>query len=344
MGGGCDGRDCVDTAAALGPVARARALHSKAMNTSHELSPATVSALPEHRFLVIGARGQLGTELMHLLAEHGVREPAVVGVDVDEIDITDPASTRAVIDEWLGAATPGTPVVINAAAYTAVDNAEDDEDTALKVNGDGPRNIAEAIARRCRLVHVSTDYTFPGDASEPYRPDDATAPKTAYGRTKDAGDKAIREIAPDTAYVVRTAWVYGAHGGNFVKTMLRVAGQRDTLTVVNDQIGSPTWTRHLASGLLEVAVGDAPAGYYHCTGGGQCSWFDFAQAIFSEGGLDPQRVQPIGSDEYPAKTPRPAYSVLSAAEWADAGLTPMPDWRDALREAFERDGQALKNQ
>lgn len=303
-----------------------------------------MSALADHRFLVIGARGQLGTELMNLLAAHGVREPAAVGVDIGDIDITDAESTRSVIDAWLAQTTPGTPVVINAAAYTAVDNAESDEATALKVNGDGPRNIAAAIDGRCRLIHVSTDYTFAGDASAPYRPDEQTDPKTAYGRTKDAGDKAIRELAPDSAYVVRTAWVYGAYGPNFVKTMLRLAGSNDTLNVVDDQVGSPTWTRHLAIGLLELAMGDAPAGYYHCTGGGQCTWFEFTRAIFDENGLDPERVQPTTSDAYVRPAPRPAYSVLSADEWASAGLTPMPDWRAALREAFERDGQALKNQ
>ncbi len=293
---------------------------------------------------MVGARGQLGTELMNLLAVHGLREPAATGVDVDEIDITDPQSTAKVVGDWLAADVPGTPVVINAAAYTAVDNAESDEDTALKVNADGPRNLAEAIGGRCRLVHVSTDYTFAGNATEPYRPDDATDPKTAYGRTKDAGDKAIREMAPDTAYVVRTAWVYGAYGPNFVKTMLKLAGSHDTLSVVDDQVGSPTWTRHLAIGLIEIAVGDAPAGYYHCTGGGQCSWYEFTRAIFELNGLDPERVQPTTSDAFVRPAPRPAYSVLSASEWAAAGLSPMPDWREALAEAFERDGQALANQ
>lgn len=318
------------------------ALHSRAMTTSHELGPAARTALADHRFLVIGARGQLGTELMNLLAEYGLEKPAVVGVDVDEIDITDADSSRSVIDEWLSASTPGTPVVINAAAYTAVDAAESDEQKAYAVNADGPRNVAEAIDGRCRLIHVSTDYTFAGDAAEPYRPDDETQPRTAYGRTKDAGDKAIREIAPQTAYVVRTAWVYGAYGPNFVKTMLRLSGEHDTLTVVDDQVGSPTWTRHLAIGLLELAVSDAPAGYYHCTGGEQCSWFEFTRAIFEQNGLDPQRVQPTTSDAFVRPAPRPPYSVLSHDEWDAAGLSPMPSWRAALVEAFERDAEALR--
>lgn len=304
-----------------------------------------MAALGGHRFLVIGAHGQLGTELMHLLAEHGHSEPPMVrGVDREHVDITDPQSIGPLIDEFLRPRGPGIPVVINAAAYTAVDAAETDEQAAYAVNADGPRNIATAIDGRCRLVHVSTDYTFAGDASEPYHPDDATVPKTAYGRTKDAGDKAIREIAPSTAYVVRTAWVYGAYGPNFVKTMLRLAGQNETLSVVDDQIGAPTWTRHLAIGLLELAVSDAPAGYYHCTGAGQCSWFEFTQAIFAENGLDPQRVQPTTSDAFVRPAPRPPYSVMSLAEWAEADLSPMPSWRDALSEAFARDGAALRDQ
>lgn len=313
------------------------------MSTSHDLSPQTVTALPDHRFLVIGSHGQLGTELMNLLASHGLREPQTIGVDIDQIDITDLESTRTVVEDFLAPGVAGVPIVINAAAYTAVDNAESDEQTAYRVNADGPRNIAAAIDGRCRLIHVSTDYTFAGDAETPYHPDDQTVPKTAYGRTKDAGDKAIRELAPDTAYVVRTAWVYGAYGPNFVKTMLRLAGQNDTLSVVDDQVGSPTWTRHLAISLLELAVSEAPAGYYHCTGGGQCSWFEFTRAIFELNGLDPERVQPTTSDAFVRPAPRPAYSVLSLTEWSDAGLPAMPDWRAALAEAFERDGQALKN-
>lgn len=313
------------------------------MSTSHELSPRAATALSDFRFLVIGAQGQLGTELMNLLATHGIREPQASGVDLDQIDITDPESTSAVIDEFLDGPVPGRPIVLNAAAYTAVDKAESDEQTAYQVNADGPRNIAAAIDGRCALIHVSTDYTFAGDGSEPYRPTDRTAPRTAYGRTKDAGDKAVRELSPDTTYVVRTAWVYGAYGPNFVKTMLRLAEQNDTLSVVADQVGSPTWTRHLAISLLELALSDAPAGYYHCTGGGQCSWYEFTRAIFEINGLDADRVQPTTSDAFVRPAPRPPYSVLSLTEWAEAGLPPMPQWRAALAEAFERDGQALRN-
>lgn len=304
------------------------------------MPPTAIAALASHRFLVIGAQGQLGTEMTKLLAGYGVDD--VVGVDRAEIDITDAASTDEVIGRWLAADSARTPVIVNAAAFTAVDAAESDEATAYRVNADGPRNIASSAAGRCRIIHVSTDYTFAGDASEPYRPTDATDPKTAYGRTKDAGDKALRELAPETGYVVRTAWVYGAYGANFVKTMLRLAGSNDTLSVVDDQVGSPTWTRHLAIGLLELAVSDAPAGYYHCTGGDHCSWFEFTRAIFAENDLDPKRVEPTTSEAFVRPAPRPAYSVLSGAEWAGAGLTPMPGWRQALTEAFERDGDALR--
>lgn len=294
---------------------------------------------PAYRWLVIGGQGQLGQELTRLLTELGASD--LLSIDRDVVDITDPEQTKQTVETWLTGNGTGTPVVVNCAAYTAVDKAEEDEETALQINGDGPRNLAAAIDGRARLVHVSTDYVFPGDASEPYGANDPADPKTAYGRTKNVGDQAVRELAPETGYVVRTAWVYGAYGPNFVKTMTRVAKSNDTLTVVNDQIGSPTWTRHLAQGLAEIAMSDAPAGYYHLTGGGTCSWFDFARAIFEESGLDPERVNPIDSASYPSATPRPAYSVLSSAEWTGAGLTPTPDWRAALHEAFERNGSAL---
>lgn len=291
-----------------------------------------------YRWLITGAAGQLGTEIVRLLRPSGdVRALARA-----DLDLTDRAAVQAVVDDWL--AEPGDlrPVVINTAAYTAVDAAETDEDTALAVNGDGPRNLASAIAGRARLIHVSTDYVFAGDAATPYAVDAPAEPRTAYGRTKLVGDRAVREIAPDTGYVVRTAWVYGAHGPNFVKTMAKLSRDRQTLQVVNDQLGSPTWTYDLARGLIELAMSDAPAGNYHCTGGGQTTWFDFTRAIFDELGLDPQRVEPTTSDAFVRPAPRPAFSVLSQTEWAAAGLTPMPDWRVALHAAFERDGAALR--
>ncbi|PRZ38612.1 dTDP-4-dehydrorhamnose reductase [Antricoccus suffuscus] len=293
-----------------------------------------------YRWLVTGARGQLGTELVNLLGESA----EVRALARADLDLTDAQAVQSTVDAWLAEPSELTPVIINTAAYTAVDAAESDEDAALAVNGDGPRNLATATAGRARLIHVSTDYVFAGDATAPYGVDDLTEPRTAYGRTKLAGDLAVREVAPDTGYVVRTAWVYGAYGPNFVKTMAKLSRERETLQVVNDQLGSPTWTYDLASGLIELAMSGAPAGNYHCTGSGQTSWYEFTQAIFTELGLDPARVEPTTSDAFVRPAPRPAFSVLSQTEWAAAGLAPMRDWRSALHAAFEQDGAALRNE
>ncbi len=221
--------------------------------------------------------------------------------------------------------------MINAAAYTAVDAAEADEAAAYLSNATAPALLAAAVARHGgRLIHVSTDYVFAGDATTPYEVDAPTAPKSAYGRTKLAGELAVRELLPDRGYVVRTAWVYGATGANFVKTMARLEGDRDTVSVVDDQRGSPTWSADLAAGLIELARSDVAAGIYHCTNTGDTTWFGFTQAIFEELGADPARVLPTTTDAFPRPAPRPSYSVLSNQAWVAAGLTPLPHWRTAL--------------
>jgi dTDP-4-dehydrorhamnose reductase len=197
---------------------------------------------------------------------------------------------------------------------------------------------AVCSSRGVPLIHVSTDYVFAGDASKPYEPADPVGPKTAYGRTKAAGEDAVLGSGAQ-AWVVRTAWVYGKTGKNFVKTMIRLEGERETLSVVDDQHGSPTWSADLAAGLLELAGqvvdGRGPAQrILHCTGGGATTWCRFTRAIFTELGADPARVNPCTTADYPSPTPRPAYSVLSNASWADAGLTPLRSWEDALRAYF----------
>ncbi len=191
-------------------------------------------------------------------------------------------------------------------------------------------------------MHVSTDYVFAGDAERPYEVDDPTEPRSAYGRTKLAGEQAVRQLLPESAYVVRTAWVYGAAGRNFVKTMVAMERTRPTIQVVDDQRGAPTWSADLARGLVELARSDAPAGVYHCTGSGDTTWFGLTQAIFAEVDADPARVEPTTTDAFPRPAPRPVYSVLSHASWGAAGLTPMPHWRDALHAAFTTDGTALR--
>ncbi len=194
-----------------------------------------------------------------------------------------------------------------------------------------------------QLVQLSTDYVFSGDRSdgEPYRPLDPTGPRSAYGRTKLAGEQAVRELLPHASWVVRTAWVYGATGSNFVKTMARLSAERETLDVVDDQLGCPTWAADLASGLLQLIAVAPPAGVYHAAGGGRASWFELARAVFSELGLDPERVRPTTSDTLQRPAPRPAWSVLSSSEWQDAGLTTLPHWRAALTAAYAKDGSAL---
>jgi dTDP-4-dehydrorhamnose reductase len=224
--------------------------------------------------------------------------------------------------------------VINAAAYTAVDAAETDEERAFAVNATGPGLLAAACARHdVPLFHVSTDYVFPGDAARPYEPSDETGPRSAYGRTKLAGERQVRATW-HRSWVVRTAWVYGASGGNFVKTIARLEKERDELSVVDDQRGSPTWSADLAAGLLELARVQPAQRVLHATGGGETTWFGFARAIFEELGADPERVKPCGTADFPRPASRPAYSVLSGQAWRDAGLTPLPGWRDALSTAF----------
>ncbi|KAA2261003.1 dTDP-4-dehydrorhamnose reductase [Solihabitans fulvus] len=295
--------------------------------------------------LVPGGRGQLGRDLAALEPSDGfLHAPSSA-----ELDVTDRDAVADAVASLASAARDAglRPVVLNAAAYTAVDAAETDEDRAFAVNADGPRLLADACAAQdVPLVQVSTDYVFAGTATTPYEPGDETGPRSAYGRTKLAGERAVL-AGWERSWVVRTAWVYGAVGGNFVKTIARLEGERDTLSVVDDQRGSPTWSADLAAGLVElaglVALRRGPAArVLHCTGGGDTTWHGFARAVFEELGADPQRVQPCGTEAFPRPAPRPAYGVLSGAAWRDAGLTSPRPWREALRAAFAAHGDAFR--
>ncbi len=295
------------------------------------------------RIAVTGASGGLGSDLVRL-APHAHPLGRV------DLDVTDPAAVARV----LSAIAPD--VVINCAAYTAVDAAETDEEAAAAVNAGG----AAAIARTCaaigaRLIHVSTDYVFGGDADRPYEVDDPPAPRSAYGRTKLAGERAVRELLPGAGWVVRTSWLYGARGPNFVATMARLESERDHVDVVDDQHGSPTWTRDLAAGLLELAErtdgertgagrtgAGPPPGTYHATGGGRTTWYGLACAVFAELGADPSRVRPVPTSAHPRPAPRPGFSVLSDRSWRAAGLRPLRPWREALRTAFVEVGDDLR--
>lgn len=285
------------------------------------------------RFLITGAGGQLGSELVRILADE-----KVYAFGSAELDITDLLYVGRVVRDIRP------DVIINAAAYTAVDLAESEEDKAYQVNATGPANLAIAAGEvGARLIHVSTDYVFAGDASRPYEVTDPTGPKSAYGRTKLAGEQAVRELLPESGYVVRTTWLYGATGKNFVRTIVRLSGEQQTLTVVADQRGTPTWSADLAAGLVELAGSAAPAGTYHLTGAGETTWHGFAQAIFEELGADPGRVQPITTDQYPTPAARPAYAVLSDAAWRAAGLTPPRPWREVLATAFTEHRDAFRS-
>ncbi|MEW2246023.1 dTDP-4-dehydrorhamnose reductase [Streptomyces sp. NPDC058733] len=281
------------------------------------------------RVLITGAAGMLGRDLTHVLGGRGLHVNAVTR---HGLDITDADAVRAAV--------AGHDVVVNAAAWTDVDGAETEEAAATRVNGEGPRVLAEACAGSgAVLIQVSTDYVFPGDATEPYRHDAPTAPVNAYGRGKLAGEQAVTELLPERGYVVRTAWLYGAHGRNFVATMLKLAAQRDTVEVVDDQRGQPTWTVALSRQIADLAeaalAGRAPAGVYHGTASGTGTWFDLARAAFELTGLDPERVRPTTSEKFVRPARRPSYSVLAHERWAEAGVAVQPHWREQLAEALK---------
>ena len=288
------------------------------------------------RWLVTGAAGMLGADLVAALGRRG--DP-VTGLDRAGLDVTDAAAVAAAV-AWCRP-----DVVVNCAAWTAVDDAEADEEQALAVNAGGPASLAAACDRAgARLVQVSTDYVFAGTRARPYAEHDRPAPRTAYGRTKLAGERAVLAALPNASYVVRTAWLYGAHGKNFVKTMLRLARSDVAPGVVADQYGQPTWTADVAAKIYDLVGFAAPAGIYHATSSGQTTWFGLAEEIFrlhdaaenqhretERGRLTPR---PLTTGEYPTPAKRPAYSVLGHAAWHAAGIAPIGDWKDALHRAF----------
>ncbi len=278
------------------------------------------------RWLIAGAGGMLGQDLAAALRADG---EDVVGLTRRDLDVTDERAVRAA----LRGCAPD--VVVNCAAWTAVDDAEAHEDEALGVNGRGAEYLAAACAAdRVRLVHLSTDYVFGGDARWPYSETDATGPRTAYGRTKLAGERAVLGLLPDTGYVVRTAWLYGAHGANFVRTMIRLERERPGVDVVADQRGQPTWTADVAGQVTALVRARAAAGVYHATSSGEATWFELAREVFQLLGSDPQRVRATTTSAFPRPAPRPAYSVLGHHAWAGTGIEPIGDWRLALRRAF----------
>lgn len=274
--------------------------------------------------LITGAGGQVGRLLAAEASRHGYE---VVALTRRDFDITDPRAAGVLVQ--------GGDLVVNCAAFTNVDAAEAEPDTAHAVNAVGPGNLARACAAAgARLIHISTDYVFSGDRHRPYEISDPTGPLSVYGRTKLDGELAVHAELPD-AHVVRTSWVYtGGTGTDFVTVMRGLAETDRTIDVVADQTGSPTYAADLVDALLEVAAGGVDAPILHAANAGEASRFDQARAVFALVGADPERVRPVGTDAVPRPARRPVYSALSMGESVPAGLRPLRPWRDALEAAL----------
>lgn len=272
------------------------------------------------KVLVTGVKGQLGYDVMKSLAARGIE---AVGADIDEFDITDIDMTRSFITKH------APDVVVHCSAYTAVDKAEENPDICYNVNANGPRNIATVCKEiDAKMMYFSTDYVFPGDGEKFYEPDDATGPKGQYGKTKLAGEKAVREIL-EKYFIVRISWVFGINGNNFVKTMLRLGKERDELNVVCDEIGSPTYTADLSELVCDMIQTDK-YGTYHATNEGVCSWADFTKEIFKLAGYN-TKVNLVTQKQYGAKAPRPLNSRMSKEKLVQNGFYRLPAWQDALK-------------
>ncbi|MGG4034643.1 dTDP-4-dehydrorhamnose reductase [Paenibacillus cisolokensis] len=272
------------------------------------------------KVLITGASGQLGQELVRLPGEEGLE---LVGYSRDRLDITSLDDCRRVMDMQRPDA------VIHCAAYTAVDKAEAEPDVAFRVNAAGTRNMAVASEEiGAKFVYISTDYVFDGKSRIPYNEYDQTNPQTVYGKSKLAGEQ-LTQTLHSRYFIVRTSWVFGKYGNNFVKTMLNLAKERKSLKVVRDQIGSPTYTFDLARFLLELVKTDY-FGIYHVSNAGSCSWYEFANAIFEDSGIDVV-LEPCTTADFPRPAPRPAYSVMDQCGIRSNGLNPLRNWREALR-------------
>lgn len=267
------------------------------------------------RWLVTGSGGMLGHDLVGVLLARGQDVRACTR---SELDVTDPGAVAEAV--------AGCDVVVNCAAWTAVDDAESAEAAAFAVNAVGAATVARAAAATgARVVHVSTDYVFDGEASTPYREDAPVAPRSAYGRTKAAGEWAVRAEAPDHL-IVRTAWLYGAHGRSFPTTIARLARERGQIDVVADQHGQPTWTHDVADLVARLVDAGAPAGTYHGSAAGSTTWHEFAQRVVASAGMDPDGVRAITSDRFVRPAPRPSYSVLGHDALARVEVAPIGPW------------------
>lgn len=281
--------------------------------------------MPDVKVLITGAKGQMGSELMSALQHMSGMK--VYGFGRDELDVTDFTQVKQVLFEIRP------DIIIHTAAYTSVDSAEDEPERAYLVNGTGTRNIAIAAAKlHAKLVYISTDYVFNGEHREPISELEKPCPLGVYGKTKLAGEEFVRDFH-NRFFIVRTSWIYGEHGRNFVQTMLCLAEGPDDVHVVDDQIGSPTYARDLAHCIARLMMSDK-YGIYHVSNIGSCSWYEFAQAVFAEAGIM-MKVSPCKTSDFPRKAPRPYYSALQHMALGANGFPPMRHWREALSEFVE---------
>ncbi len=271
------------------------------------------------RILVTGVKGQLGYDVMNELAKRG---HTGIGVDVEEMDITDAEKVEQVIKE------SEVEAVIHCAAYTAVDAAEDNAELCHKINAEGTENIAKVCKELdLKMIYISTDYVFNGEGTRPWEPDDEREPLNVYGQAKYEGELAVEKYL-EKYYIVRIAWVFGVNGKNFIKTMLNLSETHDELSVVNDQIGSPTYTYDLAKLLVDMVETDK-YGRYHATNEGLCTWYEFATEIFRQAGKE-ITVHPVTSEQFPSKAKRPHNSRMSKDKLEANGFDRLPTWQDAL--------------
>ncbi|MFM8212864.1 MAG: dTDP-4-dehydrorhamnose reductase [Actinomycetes bacterium] len=275
-------------------------------------------------WVILGANGQLGKELYYLLKSSNIE---VLGLTKDEIDLANPETTIEKLSKYPAK------YLINCAAYTQVDKAEEEIELANKINGLAVGQIAKyALENYIPFVHISTDYVFDGTSKIPYKETDQTNPQSVYGKSKLLGETETLLRNPK-AYILRTAWVYGAHGRNFPKIIADKLRSGESLQVVNDQVGSPTWTFDLANAIIEILEKKPDPGIYHVTNAEFCSWFEFAQEIAKTLKIDENKIIPTTSDKYVRPATRPSYSVLSNEKWVKAGLKPLPSWKNSWQNA-----------
>ena len=273
------------------------------------------------KVLVTGVKGQLGYDVVRELQSRGHE---AIGVDIEEMDITDETAVSRVMEETA----PET--VIHCSAFTAVDRAEEEQELCYTVNVEGTENIAKMCQKLgCKMLYLSTDYIFSGEGQRPWEPEDTPSPLNAYGQSKYQGEVALRQYV-DKYFIVRISWVFGINGNNFIKTMLRLGKENGAVKVVDDQIGSPTYTFDLAKLLVDM-IETEQYGAYHATNEGICSWYEFAKEIFQEANMKEVTVTPVSSEEFPVKAKRPKNSRMSKEKLVQNGFSLLPSWQDAVK-------------